>query len=178
MYKKVGEMNLPKNEEEVLKFWKENNIQDKCLSHNKGKKMFSFYEGPPTANGQPHAGHVLTRTLKDIFNRFHLMKGYEVPRKGGWDTHGLPVEISVEKEIGISGKQQIEEYGVEKFIEACKKDVWKYVDLWKTFSDRVGYFVNMDDDCYVTYKDDYIESECLLQIRKLLTVFRPQKKYV
>ncbi len=159
MYKKVGEMNLPKTEEEVLKFWQENNVKNNCLSHNKGKKMYSFYEGPPTANGQPHAGHVLTRTLKDLFNRFHLMRGYEVPRKGGWDTHGLPVEISVEKEIGISGKQQIEEYGIEKFITACKKDVWKYVDLWKTFSDRVGYFVNMDDDCYVTYKDDYIESE-------------------
>ncbi len=159
MYKKVGEMNLAQTEEQVLKFWQENNIKNQCLSHNKGKKMYSFYEGPPTANGQPHAGHVLTRTLKDLFNRFHLMKGYEVPRKGGWDTHGLPVEISVEKEIGISGKQQIEAYGVEKFITECKKDVWKYVDLWKTFSDRVGYFVNMDDDCYVTYKDDYIESE-------------------
>ena len=159
MYKKVEEMNLAKNEEEVLKFWQENNVKSACLNHNKGKKMFSFYEGPPTANGQPHAGHVLTRTLKDLFNRYHLMKGYEVPRKGGWDTHGLPVEISVEKEIGISGKQQIEEYGIEKFITECKKDVWKYVDLWKDFSDRVGYFVNMDDDCYVTYKDDYIESE-------------------
>ena len=159
MYKKVEEMNLAGSEEEVLKFWKEAGVKEACLSHNKGKKMFSFYEGPPTANGMPHAGHVLTRTLKDLFNRFHLMKGYEVPRKGGWDTHGLPVEISVEKEIGISGKQQIEEYGIEKFVTACKKDVWKYVDLWKDFSDRVGYFVNMDDDCYVTYKDEYIESE-------------------
>ena len=158
MYKKVGELNLAKNEEEVLEFWKSNNIKEKCLNHNKGKKMFSFYEGPPTANGQPHAGHVLTRTLKDLFNRYHLMQGYEVPRKGGWDTHGLPVEISVEKEIGISGKKQIEEYGIKNFIDACKKDVWKYVDLWKTFSDRVGYFVNMDDDCYITYKDEYIES--------------------
>ena len=158
MYKKVGELNLAKNEEEVLKFWQENNVKNACLCHNKGRKMYSFYEGPPTANGQPHAGHVLTRTLKDLFNRYHLMQGYEVPRKGGWDTHGLPVEISVEKSIGISGKQQIEEYGIEKFVDACKKDVWKYVDLWKTFSDRVGYFVNMDDDCYVTYKDDYIES--------------------
>ena len=158
MYKKVGEINLAQNEKEVLKFWAENNVKNDCLNHNKGKKVFSFYEGPPTANGQPHAGHVLTRTLKDLFNRYYLMKGYEVPRKGGWDTHGLPVEISVEKEIGISGKQQIEEYGIEKFIQECKKDVWKYVDIWKEFSDRVGYFVNMDDDCYVTYKDDYIES--------------------
>ena len=158
MYTKVDELNLPKNEEAVLGFWKQNDIKTKCLCANRGRKMFSFYEGPPTANGEPHAGHVLTRTLKDLFNRYHLMKGYEVPRKGGWDTHGLPVEISVEKEIGISGKKQIEEYGMEKFIGECKKDVWKYVDLWRTFSDRVGYFVNMDDDCYVTYKDDYIES--------------------
>lgn len=158
MYNKVGEMNLAANEEKVLDFWHKNHIKEQCLNHNKGQKVFSFFEGPPTANGQPHAGHVLTRTLKDLFNRYHLMQGFEVPRKGGWDTHGLPVEISVEKEIGISGKSQIEQYGVQKFIEACKKDVWKYVDLWKTFSDRVGYFVNMEDDCYVTYADDYIES--------------------
>lgn len=158
MYTKVGELNLSQNEADVLEFWHKNNIKEKCLNHNKGKKLFSFFEGPPTANGLPHAGHVLTRSLKDIFNRYHLMSGYEVPRKGGWDTHGLPVEISVEKEIGISGKQEIEAFGIEKFINACKKDVWKYVDLWKTFSDRVGYFVNMEDDCYVTYTNDYIES--------------------
>ncbi len=158
MYKKVTELNLPRTEKEVLKFWRENDVKNKCLKHNNDKPVFSFYEGPPTANGMPHAGHVLTRALKDVFNRYKLMQGYCVPRKGGWDTHGLPVEISVEKEIGISGKQQIEEYGVDKFVESCKKDVWKYVDLWKDFSERVGYFVNMDDDCYVTYHDDYIES--------------------
>lgn len=158
MYKKVSELNLPKTEQEVLGFWKQNNIKEKCLHHNEGKDVFSFYEGPPTANGMPHAGHVLTRALKDVFNRTKLMQGYDVPRKGGWDTHGLPVEISVEKSIGIEGKQGIEEYGVEKFIDACKVDVWKYVDLWKDFSNRVGYFVNMEDDYYVTYFDDYIES--------------------
>jgi isoleucyl-tRNA synthetase len=158
MYKKVGELNLPKNEAEVLEFWKENSVKEKCLNHNKGKEVFSFFEGPPTANGMPHAGHVLTRALKDVVNRAKLMQGYDVPRKGGWDTHGLPVEISVEREIGISGKQGIEDYGVENFIKKCKVDVWKYVDFWKTFSERVGYFVNMDDDCYVTYHDDYIES--------------------
>ncbi|MBE5735200.1 MAG: isoleucine--tRNA ligase [Clostridiales bacterium] len=158
MYKKVAELNLPRTEKEILSFWRQNDVKSKCLQHNKGKEIFSFFEGPPTANGIPHAGHVLTRALKDVFNRAKSMQGYYVPRKGGWDTHGLPVEISVEKEIGISGKQEIEKYGVEKFIEACKKDVWKYVDLWKDFSERVGYFVNMDDDCYVTYHDDYIES--------------------
>lgn len=158
MYKKVGELNLPKTEEAVLKFWKENDVKQKCLNANKNGKMFSFYEGPPTANGEPHAGHVLTRTLKDCFTRAKAQSGYYVPRKGGWDTHGLPVEISVEKEIGISGKEQIEEYGIENFINKCKENVWKYADLWKNFSNRVGYFVNMEDDYYVTYHDDYIES--------------------
>ena len=119
MYKKVGELNLPKTEEAVLKFWKENDVKQKCLNANKNGKMFSFYEGPPTANGEPHAGHVLTRTLKDCFTRAKAQSGYFVPRKGGWDTHGLPVEISVEKEIGISGKEQIEEYGIENFINKC-----------------------------------------------------------
>jgi len=118
MYKKVQELNLPRTEKDVLKFWHENDVKNKCLCHNEGKELFSFYEGPPTANGMPHAGHVLTRALKDVFNRTKLMQGYYVPRKGGWDTHGLPVEISVEKEIGISGKQEIEKYGVEKFVEA------------------------------------------------------------
>ena len=102
MYKKVAELNLPRTEKEVLKFWRENEVKEKCLKHNADKEVFSFYEGPPTANGMPHAGHVLTRALKDVFNRSKLMQGYCVPRKGGWDTHGLPVEISVEKEIGIS----------------------------------------------------------------------------
>lgn len=158
MYNKVEELNLPKNEEKVLEFWKNNDVKQKCLENNRGNKIFSFYEGPPTANGEPHAGHVLTRSLKDVFTRYKSMQGYFVPRKGGWDTHGLPVEISVEKTIGISGKQEIEAYGLEKFIEECKKDVWKYVDFWKTFSDRIAYNVDMENDVYVTYHDDYIES--------------------
>lgn len=158
MYNKVNELNLPREEEKILEFWEEHDIKKKCLNLNKDGKIFSFFEGPPTANGQPHAGHVLTRSLKDVFTRYKSMKGFFVPRKGGWDTHGLPVEIAVEKEIGISGKKAIEEYGVEKFIDACKKDVWKYVDLWKTFSNRIGYNINMEDDYYVTYHDDYIES--------------------
>ena len=158
MYKKVEELDLPKNEEKILEYWKQHDIKNKCLQHNKGKKIFSFFEGPPTANGEPHAGHVLTRSLKDVFTRYKSMQGYFVPRKGGWDTHGLPVELSVEKTIGITGKKEIEEYGLEKFIQECKKDVWKYVDLWRTFSDRIAYNVDMDKDCYVTYHDDYIES--------------------
>lgn len=158
MYNKVNELNLPVEEQKILDFWTKHDIKNKCLNMNKGNKVFSFFEGPPTANGQPHAGHVLTRALKDVFTRYKSMKGFFVPRKGGWDTHGLPVEIAVEKEIGISGKKEIEEYGVNKFIEACKKDVWKYVDLWKTFSNRIGYNINMEDDYYVTYHDEYIES--------------------
>ena len=159
MYKKVdANLNFPKVEQEVLNFWRENDVKKQCMNHNHGAKRFNFYEGPPTANGVPHSGHVLTRVLKDVFTRYKSMQGYFVPRKGGWDTHGLPVELSVEKELGISGKQQIEEYGIEKFIKRCKDNVWKYVDIWKEFSDRVGYFVNMEDDYYVTYYDSYIES--------------------
>ena len=159
MYKKVdANLNFPNQEQAVLKFWRENDIKKQCMNHNAGAKRFNFYEGPPTANGTPHSGHVLTRVLKDVFTRYKSMQGYFVPRKGGWDTHGLPVELSVEKELGISGKQQIEEYGIEKFIKKCKDNVWKYVDIWKEFSDRVGYFVNMEDDYYVTYYDNYIES--------------------
>lgn len=159
MYKKVdANLNFPSEEKEILKFWRENNVKKQCMNHNHGAKRFNFYEGPPTANGVPHSGHVLTRVLKDVFTRYKSMKGFFVPRKGGWDTHGLPVELSVEKELGISGKQQIEEYGVEAFIKRCKANVWKYVDIWKEFSDRVGYFVNMEDDYYVTYYDSYIES--------------------
>ena len=159
MYKKVNaNLHFPTVEQEVLDFWKANDVKKQCMDHNKGAKRFNFYEGPPTANGVPHSGHVLTRVLKDVFTRYKSMQGYYVPRKGGWDTHGLPVELSVEKELGISGKQQIEAYGVEKFINRCKENVWKYVDIWKEFSDRVGYFVNMEDDYYVTYYDSYIES--------------------
>ena len=166
MYKKLGQMNLPQNEREILEFWKKNDIKKKCLEMNKGGKEFVFYEGPPTANGQPHAGHMLTRSLKDVFTRYKAMKGFFVPRKGGWDTHGLPVELSVEKEIGISGKQEIEKYGVEKFIQKCKENVWTYADLWKEFSNRIAYNVNMEDDYYVTYKDEYIES-CWWALKEL-----------
>ncbi len=158
MYKKVNALNFTQEESDVLKYWRENNVKALCMKHNENKPRFNFYEGPPTANGVPHSGHVLTRALKDVFTRYKSMQGYFVPRKGGWDTHGLPVELSVEKELGISGKQQIEEYGVEKFIKRCKENVWKYVDLWKEFSERVGYFVNMEDDFYVTYYNSYIES--------------------
>lgn len=166
MYKKVGQLNLPKSEQEILEFWQKNNIKQKTLNKNKGNKEFVFYEGPPTANGQPHAGHMLTRSLKDVFTRYKSMQGFYVPRKGGWDTHGLPVELAVEKEIGISGKQEIEKYGVEKFIEKCKNNVWTYADLWKQFSTRIGYNINMEDDFYVTYSDDYIES-CWWAIKEL-----------
>ncbi len=159
MYKTVRpSLDCGKDELEVLKFWKDYDIKTKVLNMNKGNMVWSFYEGPPTANGKPHTGHVLTRVLKDVFTRYRAMKGFFVPRKGGWDTHGLPVELAVEKEIGITGKSQIEDFGVDKFVEECKKNVWKYVDIWKEFSTRVGYFVNMDDDCYVTYYNDYIES--------------------
>ncbi|MDD4816291.1 MAG: class I tRNA ligase family protein, partial [Clostridia bacterium] len=159
MYKNVGELNLPNSENEVLEFWKKNKIKEKCLNNNKqGGKVYSFYEGPPTANGLPHAGHILTRALKDVFTRVKSMQGFYVPRKGGWDTHGLPVELEVEKDIGISGKKQIEDYGIQNFIEKCKVGVWKYVDEWKTFSNKVGYFVDMENDFYYTYDDNYIES--------------------
>ncbi len=159
MYRKIDSLNLPKVEKEILELWKEQNIKEKSLNNNKEKgKVFSFFEGPPTANGTPHTGHVLTRSLKDLFTRAKVMEGYYVPRKGGWDTHGLPVELSVEKQIGISGKEQVEKFGVQKFVVECKKDVWKYANLWKEFSEKVAYGVNMEDDCYVTYENNYIES--------------------
>ncbi len=158
MYKKIESWNATAMEENIQNFWKECDIKKKCLENNKGAKSYTFYEGPPTANGVPHTGHVFTRTMKDIFNRYKSMQGYFVYRKGGWDTHGLPVELSVEKSIGISGKAAIEEYGVAKFIEKCKTDVWKYVDQWKEFSDLIAYSVNIEDDYYVTYYNDYIES--------------------
>lgn len=160
MYNKVDtNINYPENEAKVLKFWQENNIKEKVLKLNsESDKNFLFYEGPPTANGAPHAGHVLTRSLKDVYTRYYAMKGYFVPRKGGWDTHGLPVEISVEKQLGIEGKKGIEDYGIDKFVQHCKKDVWSCIDRWKEFSNAVGYSVNLEDDCYVTYYNDYIES--------------------
>ena len=158
MYKKVTtDLNFVPREKEVLDFWKENGIFQKSVAARRGAKPYTFFDGPPTANGKPHIGHVLTRSIKDIIPRYKAMKGYDVLRKAGWDTHGLPVEIEVEKELGLDGKEQIEAYGVEPFIRACKKSVWKYKSEWETMSDRVGFWADMDDP-YVTYEDNYIES--------------------
>lgn len=159
MYKKVStSLNFVERELEVLKFWKEHKIFEKSIELRKGKPTFTFYDGPPTANGKPHIGHVLTRVIKDIIPRYKTMKGYDVLRKAGWDTHGLPVELEVEKELGINGKPQIEEYGVEPFIHKCKESVWRYEGEWRKMSDRVGFWADMDNP-YVTYHNTYIESE-------------------
>lgn len=158
MHKKVTtDLNFVEREKDTLNFWKENNIFDKMVEHRKAGDDYTFYDGPPTANGQPHIGHVLTRVVKDIIPRYRTMKGYNVLRKAGWDTHGLPVELEVEKRLGIDGKEQIEEYGLEPFIEECKKSVWKYKGMWEDFSDRVAYWADMEDP-YITYENDYIES--------------------
>ena len=159
MYRKVNsDLNFVQREDEVRAFWKENHIFEKSVKENEGHPIYMFYDGPPTANGKPHIGHVETRCIKDMIPRYHTMKGEQVPRKAGWDTHGLPVELEVEKEIGIEGKDQIEEYGIEPFIKKCKESVWKYKGMWEEFSDRVGFWADMDNP-YVTYYDDYIESE-------------------
>ena len=159
MYKKVElpENSFAKMEQKVQESWKKNNIIKKNLDMNKGKRYFVFYDGPPTANGMPHVGHVETRVMKDIIPRYKVMKGYYVPRKAGWDTHGLPVELEIEKKLGISGKEQIEEYGVEKFVKECKDSVFQYVSAWEEMSDKTGYWIDMDNP-YVTYHNDYIES--------------------
>ena len=158
MYKKVDTaLNFVDRELEVLKFWKEHNVFEESIKAREGGPVFTFYDGPPTANGKPHIGHILTRTMKDIMPRYKTMKGYKVLRKAGWDTHGLPVELEVEKLLGISGKPQIEEYGIEPFIEKCKESVWKYQSEWEKMSDRVGYWVDMEHP-YVTYDNNYIES--------------------
>lgn len=158
MYKKVStSLDFNQRELEVLDFWKEHDIFGKSIEERKEGETFTFYDGPPTANGKPHIGHVLTRVYKDIIPRYKTMKGYKVLRKAGWDTHGLPVEIGIEKELGISGKQDIENYGVEPFIKKCKESVWKYEKEWEKMSDRVGYWADMKNP-YVTYHDDYIES--------------------
>ena len=151
-------LNFVEREKEVVQFWKENNIFKKSVEQRKGAPYYTFYDGPPTANGRPHIGHVETRAIKDMIPRFQAMKGKYVPRKAGWDTHGLPVELEVEKKLGIDGKDQIENYGIEPFIKECKSSVWKYKEMWEEFSDAVGYFMDMDDP-YVTYENDYIESE-------------------
>ncbi len=158
-YKKVTtDLNFVPREEEVIRFWKENKIFEKSTQKNRGKEPYTFYDGPPTANGKPHIGHVLTRTYKDLIPRYRTMKGYDVLRKAGWDTHGLPVELEVEKQLGLEGKKQIEEYGVEPFIHKCKESVWKYKHEWEEMSDRVGYWADMEHP-YVTYENNYIESE-------------------
>ncbi len=158
MYKKVDTgLNFLEREKEVLEFWKENDVFKKSIEKNEGNEEFTFYDGPPTANGKPHIGHILTRVIKDIIPRYRTMKGYHVLRKAGWDTHGLPVELEVEKTLGIDGKQEIEKYGIEPFIKKCKESVWKYKGEWERMSDRVGYWADMDNP-YITYDDNYIES--------------------
>ena len=159
MYKKVSsDMNFVDREKETVKFWKENEIFEKSIEERKDDPTYTFYDGPPTANGKPHIGHVLTRVIKDMIPRYRTMKGYMVPRKAGWDTHGLPVELEVEKKLGLDGKEQIEEYGMEPFIKQCKESVWKYKGMWEDFSSTVGFWADMEHP-YVTYYDDYIESE-------------------
>ncbi len=158
MYKKVDTtLNFLDREKEVLEFWKENKIFEQNVAKNEGNREFTFYDGPPTANGKPHIGHILTRVIKDIIPRYHVMKGDHCLRKAGWDTHGLPVELEVEKLLGIDGKQEIEKYGIEPFIKKCKESVWKYKGEWEKMSDRVGYWADMENP-YVTYDDNYIES--------------------
>jgi len=158
MYKKVStNLNFVDREKEVLKYWKDNKIFEKSIKMREGGETFTFYDGPPTANGKPHIGHILTRVIKDIIPRYKTMKGYKVLRKAGWDTHGLPVELEVEKLLGIDGKPEIEKFGVEPFIANCKKSVWKYKGEWEQMSDRVGYWADMDEP-YITYDNNYIES--------------------
>ena len=159
MFNKVPtDLNFVSREKSTLEFWKENQIFEKSLNQRSKDNTYTFYDGPPTANGKPHIGHVLTRVIKDMIPRYHWMKGMDVPRKAGWDTHGLPVEIEVEKLLGIDGKEQIEEYGIAPFIGKCKESVWKYKGMWESFSDTVGFWADMNDP-YVTYHDSYIESE-------------------
>lgn len=158
MYEKVSsDFDFVSREKVILGFWEKNHIFEKSVKLREGQQTYTFYDGPPTANGKPHIGHVLTRVIKDMIPRYHTMKGEFVPRKAGWDTHGLPVEIEVEKELGIDGKEQIENYGLEPFINKCKESVWKYKGMWEEFSGTVGFWADMDDP-YVTYHNSYIES--------------------
>ena len=159
MYSKVNtDMNFVEREKEVEEFWKEDNTFKKSMEQREGCPTYTFYDGPPTANGKPHIGHVLTRVIKDMIPRYRTMKGYYVPRKAGWDTHGLPVELEVEKLLGLDGKEQIEQYGLDPFITKCKESVWKYKGMWEDFSGTVGFWADMDNP-YVTYDDNFIESE-------------------
>ncbi|MGI5898910.1 MAG: isoleucine--tRNA ligase [Christensenellales bacterium] len=158
MYKQVStSLDFVKREEEVMEFWQQNDIFKKCMELNKDQETFTFYDGPPTANGKPHVGHLITRAFKDIYPRYHTMKGRYVLRKAGWDTHGLPVELEVEKALGIDSKTEIEAYGIEKFIEKCKESVWVYKEQWEKMSERIGFWADMENP-YVTYENDYIES--------------------
>ncbi|WP_143321223.1 isoleucine--tRNA ligase [Clostridium sp. HBUAS56010] len=159
MYKKVPtDLNFVAREKEIENFWENREIFKKSMENRKEAESYTFYDGPPTANGKPHIGHVLTRVIKDMIPRYRTMKGYDVPRKAGWDTHGLPVELEVEKKLGLDGKEQIEEYGLEPFIKHCKESVWKYKGMWEDFSKTVGFWADMDDP-YVTYENNFIESE-------------------
>ncbi len=159
MYEKVSaNMNFAEREKKIEQFWKDNGIFEKSIENRKEGETYTFYDGPPTANGKPHIGHVLTRVIKDMIPRYRTMKGYKVLRKAGWDTHGLPVELEVEKKLGLDGKEQVEEYGLEPFIKECKESVWKYKGMWEDFSGTVGFWADMDDP-YVTYENDFIESE-------------------
>ena len=159
MYNKVStNMNFVEREKEIEKFWRDNDIFKKSMENRKEGETYTFYDGPPTANGKPHIGHVLTRVIKDMIPRYQTMKGKMVPRKAGWDTHGLPVELEVEKLLGLDGKEQIEEYGLDPFIKKCKESVWKYKGMWEDFSETVGFWADMDNP-YVTYDDNFIESE-------------------
>ncbi|HBA68174.1 MAG TPA: isoleucine--tRNA ligase, partial [Lachnospiraceae bacterium] len=159
MYQKVlTNLNFVEREKQTEKFWKDEDIFAKSMENRKDGPTYTFYDGPPTANGKPHIGHVLTRVIKDMIPRYRTMKGYMVPRKAGWDTHGLPVELEVERELGLDGKEQIEEYGLDPFISKCKESVWRYKGMWEDFSGTVGFWADMDNP-YVTYHDDYIESE-------------------
>ena len=177
MYQKVStDLNFVKREEQVLEFWQKENIFKKAQKQGEGKPDYTFYDGPPTANGKPHIGHVLTRCIKDLFPRYKSMDGYNVLRKAGWDTHGLPVELEVEKQLGLDGKEQIEAYGVEDFIQKCKQSVWQYKNEWERLSERVGYWADMEHP-YITYDNDYIESEwwALKEIHKKGLLYKGHK---
>ena len=157
-YQKVStDLDFIAREQEVLTFWREQDIFKKAMAQHAGAQPFTFFDGPPTANGRPHIGHILTRVIKDLIPRHRAMKGYDVLRKAGWDTHGLPVELEVEKLLGLDGKDQIESYGIEPFNQECKKSVWKYKAEWERMSERVGFWADMEHP-YVTYEDNYIES--------------------
>ena len=158
-YRKVdANLNFVEREKKIEQFWKDHSIFKKSIDTKADGPVYTFYDGPPTANGKPHIGHVLTRVIKDMIPRYHTMKGAKIIRKAGWDTHGLPVELEVEKKLGINGKDQIEGYGLEPFIKECKESVWKYKGMWEDFSSTVGFWADMDDP-YITYDNKFIESE-------------------